>query len=135
MSARTRFAGPRSIASLVLALGATIGYFSLLKVPAVRNRPGLVLAVLGASVLLALAALAARRSLLPVVALAVSALLFSGNAAFHLWWSRVPPSALKVAVGQPAPDFTLPDAAGRPVRLSSFRGQKAVVLVFYRGYW
>jgi peroxiredoxin Q/BCP len=32
--------------------------------------------------------------------------------------------------GQPAPDFELPDQAGQPVRLSSFRGQK-VVLYFY----
>jgi peroxiredoxin Q/BCP len=30
----------------------------------------------------------------------------------------------------PAPDFTLPDADGRPVSLSSFRG-KSVVLFFY----
>ena len=29
-----------------------------------------------------------------------------------------------------APDFTLPDAEGRPVKLSDFRGQK-VVLYFY----
>lgn len=37
-------------------------------------------------------------------------------------------SALQV--GQLAPDFTLPDDAGAPVRLSSFRGKK-VVLYFY----
>jgi peroxiredoxin Q/BCP len=35
-----------------------------------------------------------------------------------------------VAVGQPAPDFALPDAEGRTVRLSDFRGRK-VVLYFY----
>lgn len=32
--------------------------------------------------------------------------------------------------GQPAPDFTLPDHEGRPVKLSDLRGQK-VVLYFY----
>jgi peroxiredoxin Q/BCP len=32
--------------------------------------------------------------------------------------------------GQPAPDFELPDQAGQPVRLSSFRGRK-VVVYFY----
>lgn len=37
-------------------------------------------------------------------------------------------------VGVPAPDFTLPDAMGRPVRLSQFRG-KTVVLVFYPLDW
>jgi peroxiredoxin Q/BCP len=36
----------------------------------------------------------------------------------------------KIKEGQPAPDFELPDQTGRPVRLSSFRGQK-VVLYFY----
>lgn len=35
-----------------------------------------------------------------------------------------------LAVGQAAPDFTLPDQDGNPVRLSSMRG-KNVVLVFY----
>ena len=34
-------------------------------------------------------------------------------------------------VGQPAPDFELRDQHGTPVRLSSFRGQRNVVLVFY----
>lgn len=34
-------------------------------------------------------------------------------------------------VGQSAPDFTLPDATGKPVRLSDFRGKRAVVLYFY----
>ena len=32
--------------------------------------------------------------------------------------------------GEPAPDFTLPDQDGRPVTLSSLRGQ-TVVLYFY----
>ncbi len=34
------------------------------------------------------------------------------------------------AIGDMAPDFTLPDQAGRPVRLSDHRGRK-VVLYFY----
>ena len=39
------------------------------------------------------------------------------------------PSAL--AVGDIAPDFTLPDQHGNPVTLSQFRGKKSVVLFFY----
>ena len=35
-----------------------------------------------------------------------------------------------LAVGSPAPEFTLPDQDGKPVALSSLRG-KNVVLVFY----
>lgn len=34
-------------------------------------------------------------------------------------------------VGQLAPDFTLPASSGPDVTLSSFRGEKVVVLVFY----
>lgn len=34
-------------------------------------------------------------------------------------------------MGQPAPDFTLRDQFGQDVTLSSFRGSKAVALVFY----
>jgi mycoredoxin-dependent peroxiredoxin len=36
-----------------------------------------------------------------------------------------------VEIGDEAPDFELPDQHGTPVRLSSFRGAKNVVLVFY----
>jgi peroxiredoxin Q/BCP len=34
-------------------------------------------------------------------------------------------------IGDAAPDFTLPDQDGKPVRLSSFRGKQKVVLAFY----
>jgi peroxiredoxin Q/BCP len=36
-----------------------------------------------------------------------------------------------VRVGDEAPDFVLPDRTGKMVRLSEFRGHKAVVLYFY----
>ena len=38
-------------------------------------------------------------------------------------------------VGEPAPDFTLLDSEGRAHTLSAQRGQRPVVLVFYRGFW
>ncbi len=38
---------------------------------------------------------------------------------------------MAVEVGQEAPDFELKDQHGQPVRLSSLRGAKNVVLVFY----
>ena len=38
---------------------------------------------------------------------------------------------MAVEVGDQAPDFVLNDQHGTPVRLSSFRGGKNVVLVFY----
>ena len=53
---------------------------------------------------------------------------------------QLPPQPKNIpAVGEKAPDFTLPDASGREVKLSSLLkdGPKGswVLLVFYRGYW
>ena len=36
-----------------------------------------------------------------------------------------------IEVGQKAPDFELPDAEGKRIRLADFRGKKAIVLYFY----
>ena len=41
------------------------------------------------------------------------------------------PAQRRPGVGDPAPDFALPNAAGEMVRLSDFRGKKEVVLYFY----
>lgn len=38
---------------------------------------------------------------------------------------------MAIQVGDAAPDFTLPNQTGEQVTLSSFQGQKAVVLYFY----
>lgn len=40
-----------------------------------------------------------------------------------------------LAAGQPAPNFTLPDAAGQPQTLAALLTQGPVVLTFYRGNW
>jgi peroxiredoxin len=40
-----------------------------------------------------------------------------------------------LSVGDDAPDFQLPDATGRPHRLSELLRDDPVVLVFYRGEW
>lgn len=38
---------------------------------------------------------------------------------------------MAIELGQQAPDFTLPNHHGEPITLSSFRGRKNVVLIFY----
>jgi len=38
---------------------------------------------------------------------------------------------VKIETGKPAPDFTLKDHDGKEVKLSSFRGKKAVLIAFY----
>jgi hypothetical protein len=57
--------------------------------------------------------------------------------------SRQMPAATDLPqVGEKAPDFTLPDAQGRPVRLQNLLAPAEsgspgswVLLIFYRGYW
>ena len=44
-------------------------------------------------------------------------------------------SQLKVAVGDMAPDFTLPSTAGGRITLSDYRGKKNVVLSFVPAAW
>jgi len=38
-------------------------------------------------------------------------------------------------LGQPAPDFALPDETGRPRRLEALTAEGPLVLLFYRGHW
>lgn len=41
------------------------------------------------------------------------------------------PPDTHLKTGMEAPDFSLTDTAGKPVKLSDFRGKKNVVLAFY----
>ena len=48
----------------------------------------------------------------------------------------LPPTEInRVAVGTEAPDFSLTAMNNEVMTLSDFRGEKNVVLVFYRGHW
>jgi hypothetical protein len=80
-------------------------------------------------------------SVLGVVAL----LVLAGSVLLLLQARKMPKSASAPRVGQKAPDFILKDTSGQTVTLAqmlatpidSSTGQtpKAVLLVFYRGYW
>jgi AhpC/TSA family len=126
--------GP-AILSVAVSLGAALAYLSFLRVPAIRNHPALYLAgfALGA----AIAAVAVWRSARwpNIAALAFSVALIVLGTYFNFVFARLPAAGVVLKVGEAAPDFTLPDAAGAAVTLATFRDQRPVVLVFYRGYW
>ena len=49
---------------------------------------------------------------------------------------QIPSAERALHPGQPAPPFVLQDIAGKQVASSELlKGHRAVVLVFYRGYW
>jgi AhpC/TSA family len=123
--------------SVAVAIGAVAAYALLLRVAVVRNHPeGYVVAFGLATALAALAVGRARGRRWPAwLALGFSSLLLVSGAWFNFVGARVPVTATALRVGERAPDFTLPDATGRPVSLAEYRGKKPVVLVFYRGYW
>ena len=129
---------PRLLAAIaiVLSVGTVAAFMTLLgrPVPVVIG-PAWYLAALGVATVLAAVAVIRSRRWFPMTALAVSVLLLALAGVFNFVLARVPAPASAFVVGQPAPDFALPDATGRPVRLSDFRGRNPVVLVFYRGYW
>jgi hypothetical protein len=58
-------------------------------------------------------------------------LLLAAVAAAGLCAQSAPPPKTHLKVGDSAPDFTLRSTAGQNVKLSDFRGKKAVVLAFF----
>jgi hypothetical protein len=124
-----------ALAALVLALGTVGAFMALLSLLTIPIRPAWYLSALALATVFATAAVWRARRWLTVAALVVSALLLTLAGFFNFVAMRVPLTRTHLAVGQPAPDFTLPDAAGRPVRLADYRGRQPVLLVFYRGYW
>lgn len=91
---------------------------------------------------------ALRRASLPIALIAVSTLTRQGHA--QASGQMAPAQSMlgpadgkdlpatdieRVGVGAMAPDFTLARVGGGTTTLSSMRGKKNVVLVFYRGYW
>jgi hypothetical protein len=81
------------------------------------------------------------RPSLPSLGLAVSVLLAvacagKGRTLGPVDGHELPPADTgRVAVGDPAPDFSLASYGEGVVTLSEFRGKREVILVFYRGWW
>lgn len=123
-----------ALLALAVSLGTVAAFVVLLQM-LIPVGPAWYLGALALAVVLAAVAVAQSRRWLPVSTLVVSVLLLGLGGAFNFVLMRVPTAPSAFVVGQPAPGFTLPDSAGRPVSLADYRGRQPVVLVFYRGYW
>ena len=123
--------------SVLVAIGAVAAYVLLFRVAIIRNHPeGYVIAFTLATALAALGVARAQGRRWPAwLVLGFTGLLLVAGAWFNFVAARVPATPTALHVGERAPDFTLPDATGRPVSLADYRGKKPVVIVFYRGYW
>ena len=123
-----------AVIAVLLALGTVVTFMGLLQA-LIPLRALWYLSALALAAALAVAAVWQARHWLTISALAITVLLLGAASFFNFVAMRVPHTPTALVVGQPAPDFTLPDASGRPVRLADYRGHKPVVLVVYRGYW
>ena len=126
--------GP-ALLSVLLSLAAIAGYIAFLRVSTVRNHPELYLVAFAVATVIAGVATWRAARWPNFVALGLSVVLLTLGGVFNFVLAKIPATPTVLRVGEPAPDFTLPDAAGAPVSLASFRDRTAVVLVFYRGYW
>jgi hypothetical protein len=70
--------------------------------------------------------------------LGVLSLLMVGFFCFGILYltKQLPASTDAARVGQPAPSFTLANVDGKQVALADLlKGNRGVLLIFYRGYW
>lgn len=140
--------------ALLLAVAAWLTNLLFFVVPSLsRVLPALsVLVAVAALIVMATAvrraiaqSLIYRGKVLSII-LAVVTLALSGLAIASLFgFRKLPSSAEAPQIGQQVPDFALTDAEGRSVSLASLfaaspddrppAAPKAVLLIFYRGYW
>jgi amino acid transporter len=124
----------------VLSIAAFASYFAFfIRFPATRDVPWPSLILFAIAIVLLIMGLRSatkRRALAWIVTI-----LGIGVAAFFclaifVATKQLPESAGAPAVGAKAPEFALLDINRKPVALSQLvAGNKAVVLIFYRGYW
>jgi hypothetical protein len=124
-----------TVLSLAVAAAAMAAGVLLVGVPAARNHPEGYVAAFAVAATLAALAVALGRRWHAWTALALTLVLFAGSGVLNFGVMRIPDAPTALRIGERPPDFTLPDAGGRPVSLAAYRGARPVILVFYRGSW
>lgn len=112
-----------------------MAYFLLLKVPWVRNTAWPNIFILFVATTWAVIRFKQEYSTWTAAALALTLVVTAGFIYLRFSLPLLPEAHLNVAVGDKAPDFSLPDSEGKKFALSSLRGKEKVVLVFFRGVW
>ena len=140
-------------AGFLLTLLAVASYVLVFfRYPITRDVPWVTYLLFGVSLILLLVGL--RRAFVPaslyrgkiagsiLIVLSVSVMALFSYGTLH--GSRVPPSNDAPKVGEKAPDFSLPDTHGNAETLATLlaapqdstgKPPRALLLVFYRGYW
>jgi hypothetical protein len=132
-------------AGFVIAVGGLFSYEFFVRFPITRDFPWADLLLFGiGGVLLIVGLFRAfgrphlyRGKIFGSIFTAIALFLFAffGYEIFYVL-RQVPLSAQAPRVGERAPEFTLVDQNGKPVALADLlSGSKAVVLIFYRGFW
>jgi hypothetical protein len=128
-------AGRAAALSALICVVTVATYSLLIGVPAVRNHPEGYVSAFAIAATVAGLGLALGRRWYGWVTLVAALGLFTMGSYVNFVLARIPAAPTALALGEPAPDFTLIDAAGRRVSLADYRDKKPVLLVFYRGYW
>ena len=129
----------------VVALGGLFSYDFFARFPITRDFPWANLLLFGIGVVLLIVGLFRafgrpqlyRGKIFGSIFTAIALFLFAffGYEIFYVL-RQVPLSSQAPRVGEKAPEFTLVDPNGRSVALADLlSGSKAVVLIFYRGFW
>ena len=129
----------------IVAVGGLFSYEFFAQFPITRDFPwaNLLLFAIGAALLLVGLFRAFGRpqvyrgKIFGSIFVTISFLLFAFFA-YEIFYvlRQVPLSAHAPRVGEKAPEFTLADQNGNPVALGDLlSGSRAVVLIFYRGFW
>ncbi len=129
----------------IVAVGGLFSYEFFAQFPITRDFPwaNLLLFAIGAALLLVGLFRAFGRpqvyrgKIFGSIFVTISFLLFAFFA-YEIFYvlRQVPLSSQAPRVGEKAPEFTLVDPNGRSVALADLlSGSKAVVLIFYRGFW
>jgi AhpC/TSA family len=129
----------------VCAIAGFLSYFFFIQFPFTRDFPWVNFLLFGVGGIFLLAGLVRAfgkpqlyRGKVFGPILAVLSVLISGFFFYLIFYElrQVPASTGAPHVGQKAPEFTLPDQDDKPAALADLiSGSKAVVLIFYRGFW